>query len=480
MVFILLYYLLFISGTGFFYYSVNNKYKIYVLFLSSLLFIAAFSVQLVFFALVFTFINYFSGLLLEKHLDDPVFKTRLFWMIILLDIGILGFFKYFDFFSGTLHSLSLVIWLPVQIQYLPMVIPIGLSYYTFQAMGYIIRINRRSEKAERRFGAFAVYLLFFPKLISGPVERSNHFFPQIKKMPVFDKQAIFQGSRLFMWGLFKKIVIADQLYQPLFQVYHNVHAYSGLPLLMVLLFQTIYIYTDFSGYTDMALGSAKIFGINLVDNFNRPFLARTVSEYWKRWHISLSSWCNDFIYNAFIVRYRKWGNRAVIAGLFLTFFVMGIWHGANINFIILGMLQGIIIVYEYYTKGYRLQIASRFPKNWVNTVSRILVFFFMSFSMVFFFAGSFADAGYFISHLTRELRFNRESVAFISQKSDFILSLLIFSFIFVFEILTEKGNNLMALFLKQPVWIRCTGYLACLLLICYFQPGIADFYYARF
>ena len=137
----------------------------------------------------------------------------------------------------------------------------------------------------------------FPKLISGPVERSNHFFPQLNQLPNFNKEIVAQGLRLFLLGLFKKIVIADQLHAPILAVYNNVQSFNGVSLIIVFLFQTIFIYADFSGYTDMALGSAKMFGIELKDNFNRPFLAKTVSDYWKRWHISLSSWCNDFIYN---------------------------------------------------------------------------------------------------------------------------------------------------------------------------------------
>jgi alginate O-acetyltransferase complex protein AlgI len=473
-------YLIFILITSLFYFSINNKYKSYVLFSSSIVFIAAISLKVTLFALLFTLLNYFLGLMLDKFRDKQGIRIRLFWTSIILDIGFLSFFKYFNFFSGSLNSLFSVIGIHSQLPYLSVIIPIGISYYTFQALGYLIRINRGSEKAEENFVVFATYLLFFPKFLSGPVERSNHFFPQMKKLGGFDRSGVDQGGRLFLWGLFKKIVIANNLYGPVSMVYSGVHQYSGVSLIIVLLVQTIYIYFDFSGYTDMALGSAKIFGINLIDNFNRPFLARNISDFWRRWHISLSSWCNDFIYNPFIVKYRRYGNSAVIAGIFLTFFIVGIWHGANLTFVVLGVLQGIAIVYEFYTKRYRLKVAAKFSKSIVNTISRLIVYLFMSISMVFFFSNSVEDSWYFLSHLFTGIHFDLKELAFIKSKPEFLFALFCFVLLFIIEIFNEKGKNLLSYYLKQPVYIRWTGYLTCVLLIYLFRSDIGTFYYMRF
>jgi D-alanyl-lipoteichoic acid acyltransferase DltB (MBOAT superfamily) len=231
----------------------------------------------------------------------------------------------------------------------------------------------------------------------------------------------------------------------------------------------------------MALGLAKCFGLHLVDNFNRPFLARNISEFWRRWHVSLSSWCNDFIYNPFIVKYRRFGNAAVIFAIFLTFFIVGIWHGANLTFVILGLLQGIAIVYEFRTKRYRLKVASRFSKNIVNTVSRIIVFFFMAVSMVFFFANSVSDAWYFISHLFTGVNFNKEEFSFIPDKPQFILAILLFIILFIIQIFNEKGKNLLSVFLNQPILIRWAGYISCIVIILLMYSGSVNiFYYARF
>lgn len=462
------------------YYSVNNRYRVYVLCISSIVFIAAFSLSVAVFSLLFTLLNYYAGILLERVSKKKKVKDQLFWLCIFLDIGILAFFKYFNFLFEGFNSLFFASGIYSKVSYLAIMIPIGISYYTFQSLGYLIRIDRGSEKAEHNFGVFATYLLFFPKFLSGPVERSNHFFPQLNKPIQFEQNNIEAGARLILWGLFKKIVIADNLYGAVSHVYGAVHHFTGISLIITLIVQTIYIYCDFSGYTNIALGMAKCFGINLMDNFNRPFLAKNISEFWRRWHISLSSWCNDFIYNPFIVKYRRFGKQAVIMGIFLTFFIVGIWHGANLTFVILGLLQGIAIVYEFYTKRYRLKFASRYSKSTVNTFSRIIVFVFMAFSMVFFFANSVADASYLITHLFNGIHFNMNELDFIGNKPKFLFALIFFIIIFIIEIFNEKGRNLLSLFLNQSFMIRWVGYLTCMLFIFLMYTEINAFYYMRF
>ena len=462
------------------YYSIKRQNQPFILFASSFIFIVAFSVSIALFSIVFTILNYYLGIMLEKYGNKQALKNRLFWLSIFIDVGILVFFKYFFSYFGNLNFIFFSSGIYSAIPYGSIMIPVGISYYSFQALGYLIRIDRGSEKAENNFFVFATYLLFFPKFLSGPVERSNHFLPQLNNQVKFDSRNIESGVRLFLLGLFKKVVIADSLYVAVVSVYDDVYHFERAPLVIVFVIQTVYIYCDFSGYTDMALGISKIFGINLIDNFNRPFLARNISEFWRRWHISLSSWCNDFIYNPFIIKFRRWGNRAVIFGIFLTFFIVGIWHGANFTFVILGLLQGIAIVYEFYTKRKRLKIASRFPKSVVNTISRIIVFLFMAFSMVFFFAKSVKDALYLISHLFVSTHANGIGIDFIKSKSLFLFALLCFLILFVTEIFNEKGKDLLSVYMKQPIWIRGLGYCALMFLSWMFYSGIHTFYYMRF
>jgi alginate O-acetyltransferase complex protein AlgI len=462
------------------YFLVTNQYKIHVLFFGSLVFIASLSIGVAFFSLLFTIVNYFWGIMLEKYDNKLALKNNLFWIAILSDICTLAIFKYFNDYLNEINGLFFDSGIYAKTPYLTVMIPLGISYYTFQSLGYLIRIDRGSEKAEHNFAAFATYLLFFPKFLAGPVERSNHFFPQLNNPLNFDKNNLARGVRLFVWGLFKKIVIADNLYGVVSKVYGNVHHFTGISLLIVFIVQTVYIYCDFSGYTNMALGISKIFGINLINNFNRPFLAKNISDFWRRWHISLSSWCNDFIYNPFIIKFRRFGNDAVIMGIFFTFFIVGIWHGAKWTFVILGLLQGMAIVYEFYTKRKRLKIASKFKKSTVNTVSRIIVFLFMSVSMVFFFSGSIGDAWYLLTHLFSGIQFNSTAIAFINNKGEFLFALFCFILLFIVEIYNEKGKNLLAVYLKQPEWIQWLGYVALTVLIYAFYTGISTFYYMRF
>jgi alginate O-acetyltransferase complex protein AlgI len=469
--------LILVSGI---YYSVKNEYKYLVLFAVSIGLITYFSWKVALYAILFATFNYYWGILLERNKKDDTLRLRLFWSAIILDIGFLSFFKYNGLLNDGIKGLLSIFSNQSQFTLSSIILPLGISYYTFQALGYIIRINRGSEKAEHDYLRFVTYLVFFPKFFSGPVERSNRFFPQINNLGNYNMDLVTDGVRLLFWGAFKKFVLAYALYFPVHQVYSNVTAYSGLQLILVFFVQTVYIYMDFSGYTDMALGTAKIFGINLTNNFNRPFLSRNISEFWRRWHISLSSWCTDFIYNPFIVKYRRYENFAVVAGVFLTFFTIGIWHAANWTFIVLGLLQAIAIVYEFYTKKIRLKIAARYSKGFVNTLSRIIVFIFMSFSMVFFFSPTISEAWYLVSHLFSFTPTVEVSQALIAQKLPFFLALGCFVLLFIAEMLNEKGKNIPALFLKQPIWIQAVSYCAIVLAIYLSDSTFIPFEYMRF
>lgn len=461
------------------YYLVNNKIKHIVLLLSSIIFISYFSWEVAVFAVVFSSFNYLFGILIENYCKNNKKRLWIFWSAIVLDVGFLSFIKFFDVLYNGIIRLAESVVINSDSIINSIIIPSGISYYTFQALGYIISINRGSEKPEKDYLKFLTYLLFFPKFISGPVERSNHFFPQIRNLGSFNKETVSLGLRLFLWGAFKKIVIANNLSWFVYQIYNNAHDYSGFSLILVFFVQTIYIYMEFSGYTDMALGSAKILGINLIDNFNRPFLAKSVSDFWRRWHISLSSWCNDFIYSPFMVKYRKNEHFAIVAGVFLTFLIIGIWHAANWTFVVLGILQGIALVYEFYSKKFRIKIASRFPKNVVTPFSRILVFCFVCFSMVFFFSHTISDAWYVLSNL-----FNINSPfdykAIISISPLFYFALFIFVLIFIIEIMNEKGRNVLSIFLVQPFWVRFAGYGILILAICFSDWHLLPFEYMKF
>nr|WP_236695646.1 MBOAT family O-acyltransferase [Lentimicrobium saccharophilum] len=403
-----------------------------------------------------------------------------FWITIAANIGILGFFKYINFFFENVNLFLSLFNAQGSLKLLDLIIPVGISYYTFQALGYLIRINRKAEKAETSFLAFANYLIFFPKFLAGPVERSNHFFPQISKPVLFQADNVTAGLRLFLWGMFKKVVIGNNLADPVYKLYNNIEDYTGLPLLIIFFLQAIHLYADFSGYTDMALGVARIFGIKLVDNFNRPFFARNVGEFWRRWHISLSSWCNDFIFSPFIVKYRKYGNKAAIAGIFITFYVIGIWHGANWTFVAVGLLQGIAISYEFATKRKRLQIASRLPQGLVTFVSRTLTYLFFSLTLVFFNSQNIHDAFYFLSHIFSDFRFNLSGNKLIYDSASFFVAIIAFGVIYIKEMLQEMKVDVPSYFYGLPRGLRWTGYYLMMVAVFYYSGAGDAFVYLQF
>jgi len=483
MLYYLVIYLGFLSVIASVYYLVNSQYRHTVLLFASLAFVTYISWEVALYAIIFATINYFCGILIENNRANTKLRRIIFWTTIVLDIGFLSFFKYFVLFDDIFKAVLGLFSTSSPWTMSSILLPLGISYYTFQALGYIIRVNRGSDKPEHDYLKFVTFLIFFPKFFSGPVERSNHFFPQLKSLGDFKKNNIYEGLRLFLWGAFKKIAIASVLYLPVRQMYSDVYNYTGISLIAIFFLQTIYIYMEFSGYTDMALGSAKIFGINLIDNFNRPFLARNISEYWRRWHISLSSWCTDFIYNPFIVKYRKYNNLAVVSGVFLTFFVIGIWHAANWTFVALGILQGIAIVYEFYTKKFRLKVASHFPKSVVNAFSRIIVFIFVCVSMVFFFSPSISESWYIFGHLFNFSPVSSTATLTINNNIVFVLALIFFVLIIITEMFNEKGRNMLSIFLNQPSWLQWIGYaglIAAMVFANYFHSELLPFEYMRF
>lgn len=461
------------------FYNVRYRYQLVTLLTASFLFIGYISIKVLAFTILFTVINYYLGIAIERY-KNKSYGKKIFWISIFIDLGILAFFKYINFVFENFNLILSIFSSKPQIPYLTIIIPLGISYYTFQALGYLIRINRGSEKAEKDFLKFATFLMFFPKFLSGPIERSNHFFPQLSHRINFNSKLVTAGLQLFLWGLFKKVVIANNLAGPVMLVYNDVENYTGLPLLVTMFLQTIHIYFDFSGYTDMALGSAKIFGINIVDNFNRPFFARNVGELWRRWHISLSSWCNDFIFTPFIIKYRKLGNKAAILGIFITFFVIGIWHGANWTYVVLGLLQGVAISYEFYTKKTRLKIANKLPSKFIVAFSRIITFVFFSFSLIFFNAHSIQDAWYFVSHLFDDIEFKLKGYDFIYNKVPFVIAFTTFLIILLLEYLQENRKATLNIFLTKPIWIRWTGYYFLIILVYYFSGNQDTFIYLQF
>lgn len=374
------------------YFILNHRFRWFFLFVASCVFYMAFVPKfiLILFFLILT--DYFAGLLIEKATGH----ARKGWLILSLvaNLGTLCFFKYFNFFNANLAILAEWMHWNYSVQSLSIVLPIGLSFHVFQSMSYTIEVYYGRYPAERHLGIYALYVLFFPQMVAGPIERPQHLLPQFRKEQVFDRARFVEGMQLMLAGFFKKMAIADRLAIVVNPAYSHPEKYSGFALLMATYFFAIQIYCDFSGYTDIARGAAKILGLSLIENFNRPYFARSLSEFWKRWHISLSTWFRDYLYIPL------GGNRR---GLFVTsinlmvvFFLSGLWHGANWTYIVWGGIHGGLLVLSIWTAEFRKSAAAVFGLSRESRFKDLLSVFFtfqwVSLAWVFFRAESVSSA----------------------------------------------------------------------------------------
>ncbi|MHC1733051.1 MAG: MBOAT family protein [Bacteroidales bacterium] len=370
----------------FIFYAISSKYKNAFLIVLSLGFIGSFNLYLLAYILAYACVNYFIGL----KIPVVTWKRSLFRIGIVLNLLQLIILRYSSF---AIDPVLEVLKINVQVSSLSSIlVPVGISYFTLQGIGYLVNVKMGWEKPEARFPDFLLYITFFPKFLSGPIERSNHLLPQLKAFKSFKSEDVTAGLRLILFGLFKKIIVANHLATAVAFTYSNNETVGGLNILLVVLIQPLYLYFDFSGYTDIAIGVAKMFGIDLLPNFNRPFLSENVTTLWKRMHMSLSLWFNDYIFKQTSFRFRKWGKYAAVFAVFITFTLFGIWHGAGWTFMILGFLQAVAINYEYFTKKWRVAAFSRMSDSSRIWTGRIFTYLFFGISHIFFFAPDLTTA----------------------------------------------------------------------------------------
>lgn len=337
-------------------------------------------------------VDYFAGILIERNQG----KKRKYYLILSLfaNILVLAVFKYYNFFIENIESLLSVLGTNNSLPYLSILLPVGLSFHTFQAMSYTIEVYRGNQKAEKHFGIYALYVMFFPQLVAGPIERPQNVLHQFHEHKVFKYENFVKGFKLIIWGFFMKVVVADRLAMYVNAAYNNVENHNGVTLLLATVFFSFQIYCDFAGYSSIAIGTAKIMGFDLMTNFNRPYFARTISEFWKRWHISLSTWFRDYLYlplGGNKVSKNRW-----YFNLFFVFLVSGIWHGANWTFFIWGALNGAYLIIAIITKNYRDKFneVTGLSKNrhLFTAVQIITTFILSSFAWIFFRANNVHDA----------------------------------------------------------------------------------------
>jgi len=376
-------YFIFLACTFLVFYIFPPKYRNYILLLASLVFYAYVKISYVFILAAIIITNYIIGLKIEQA-NGKIIKTRYLYFSLLINIGILIYFKYWNFFIDSIFNFPGLASIKNNFIIAEVILPLGLSYYIFQTIGYILDIYRGSLKAEKDFAKFSLFTLFFPKLLVGPIERAKNILPQLATGQIFKYENLVEGAKTIIWGLFKKLVVADRISLYVDAVYTHLPQHNSTTFWFATFLYPIQVYADFSGYTDIAIGSAKLFGINLMDNFKRPLFAKNVSDFWRRWHISLSSWVNDYIYNPIVFKRRDWGNMGIAYALIISFIVIGVWHGASWNFVLFGVLQASALIYEVLTKSRRKKISKKLPEFIYTGFSILLTFAFFTLSLIIF------------------------------------------------------------------------------------------------
>jgi alginate O-acetyltransferase complex protein AlgI len=347
-----------------------------------------------------SFVDYYIGKRLGKENDDKKRKLLLS-LSLLVNLGFLMYFKYANFFIESFAESFTFFGSNLEVSTLNIILPVGISFYTFQTLSYTIDIYRRSLKPTNDIISFFAFVAFFPQLVAGPIERASHLLPQFYVTYRFDYKQVRSGFQLMLWGFFKKVVIADRLAILVNEVYNNPEAYSGSDFVIATLFFTFQIYCDFSGYSDIAIGLARSMGFDLMKNFDSPYFSKSITEFWRRWHISLSTWFRDYVYIP--LGGSKKGKYRTYYNLFLVFVISGLWHGAAMTFVLWGAIHGTIIVLEKATQKFRENIflITHFKKDEVfsGLVSGLITFSIVAFAWIFFRANSFADAQHIISSM---------------------------------------------------------------------------------
>jgi len=458
------------------YFTLPHKIRWLLLLVSSCYFYMVF-VPVYILILGFTIvIDYIAGIYLEKLHG----KQRKWFLIasLIANIGVLAVFKYYNFFNNNLTLFLQDFSLENPIPYLSILLPIGLSFHTFQAMSYTIEVYKGRQKAEKNFGIYALYVMFYPQLVAGPIERPQNMLPQFYVKHQFNINRTIEGLKIMLWGFFKKVVIADTLAVYVNSVYGASDSHTGITLALATIFFAFQIYCDFSGYSDIAIGAAHIMGFKLMQNFNLPYFASSISEFWKRWHISLSTWFSDYVYKPL------GGNRVSttrwLFNIFLVFTISGFWHGANWTFIVWGALHGLYYLIEFAGNSTLGKI--KIKKAWLSfviyLVKVVLIFILVCISWIFFRATNISQAAYILSKIFT----NFSGTLYLGSSfwTTFLSACFIVILLFV-EILQYKGiaSNYLSVS-KIPRVFRWSGYIAMLIAIFIVAGGSNNFIYFQF
>ena len=426
-------FLLFLPIVFAIYWYLNNRnFQLQNIFLllASYFFYAFWNWHFLFLLIFSTALDYFSGIKMHNA-KSQIQKKIWFWLSISINLGFLGIFKYYNFFANSFAIALEKTGFQASRFTLEVILPVGISFYTFHGLSYVIDIYKNRIEPEHNIISYSLFVSYFPLLVAGPIERATHLLPQIKKDRTFNYNLAIQGVKQIIWGLFKKVVIADNCAFFVNQIFENSDSYSATELWIGMFLFSFQIYGDFSGYSDIALGTSKLFGIELLQNFNFPYFAKDIADFWRRWHISLSSWFKDYVY---IPLGGSQGSKTFqIRNIFIIFLLSGFWHGANWTFVFWGLIHAILFIPLLIFKKNRNSLHN-LDYNFKSYLKIISTFILVSFAWIFFRAHTVLDA---FSYIYSMFNFNDITFNYFYKNSRYalltILCLVSISFLIFIE-----------------------------------------------
>jgi len=486
-----LHFLLFFPCVVGLYFALPHRYRWAILLAASYYFYAAWKVEYLILIIASTGVDYWASLRMSAQAEKKNRKKYLY-MSLLSNLGLLFVFKYYNFFVGSFNQVMENAGLALHGPALDVLLPVGISFYTFQTLSYTIDVYKGKIEPERHIGIFALFVSFFPQLVAGPIERASHLLPQLKKQYAFSYERTVNGLRYMLWGMFLKVVVADNLAPYVNAIYDDPTQYTGAPLLIATYFFAFQIFCDFAGYSYIAIGTAKVLGIDIMENFKRPYLATSIGDFWRRWHISLSQWFRDYVYIPL------GGSRAstprIMQHIMIVFVVSGLWHGANWTFVVWGMLHGWYMAIEIgMSKIVELAQTSKSACSRMlcalqtakqsklgKLVSIVVVFHLVLMAWVFFRANSVSDAMYILTHLAIAWDGSLlEGVRMAEYIFKYAIGLIVY--LITAMLLKEKYGGYIQVYSKIPTFTRWGLYYAMLLLILFgSSPQSEQFMYFQF
>lgn len=387
----------------------SKSYQNYILIVASYYFYSCWDWRFLFLLVFSTLLDYFSAIQIEKS-DTPVQRKMWLWLCVSINLGFLGVFKYYNFFASSFAEMVSAIGFKTNPLLLDLILPVGISFYTFHGLSYIIDIYYKRIQSERNFVDYSLFVSYFPLLVAGPIERATHLLPQVKVKRTFDFEKAKEGVYQIVWGLVKKVVIADSCAVYANEIFNHYPTMNSFSLLLGAVYFAFQIYGDFSGYSDIAIGTSKLFGIDLLRNFNYPYFSRDIAEFWRKWHISLSSWFRDYLYIP--LGGSKGGMWFKIRNTFIIFLVSGFWHGANMTYVAWGFINALyflplLVLNRNRTNVDDISVGFNFTS--FKTVLQILMTFAITcLAWIFFRAKTISDALAYISRMFTNQHFDKQ------------------------------------------------------------------------